>query len=132
MSEYPTMDVMKTNISSAAPPPPVSQGSAASSVRSIFSGSIVTRTVDQLLLDLTRAIQVAQPHRQLTEVGEDGTPKIPSLVAVFLIAQVGALVSQPRLVNLSRVHREDLRSLGGVARLLHQALNSIPIDSMAS
>jgi len=93
---------------------------------------VTTRTVDQLQSDLTDLLRAAQPNRQLTDIADDGSPKIPSLVAVFLINQVGGSVSRPKLVDLSRVRREDLRSLGGVARLVHRTLHPVPAGPLAS
>jgi len=90
------------------------------------------KTVEQLQEDLTRVLRAAQPNRQLSELAADGSPKIPSLVAVFLLSQVGKAVGRPRLVNLSQVRREDMRSLGGVARLVHRTLHPVPAGSLAS
>jgi hypothetical protein len=134
VSEYPTLDVVKTDITSVAPPPPPSVAvtpTAVPTTATILSG-VVTRTVDQLQSDLTRLLRTAQPNRQLTDMADDGSAKIPSLVAVFLINQVGASVSRPKLVDLSRVRREDLRSLGGVARLVHRTLHPVPAGPLAS
>lgn len=131
VSEYPTLDVVKTDITSVAPPPPVAAPPAAPANAAILA-SVTTRTVDQLQSDLTRLLGAAQPNRQLTDVADDGSPKIPSLVAVFLVNQVGASVFRPKLVDLSRVRREDLRSLGGVARLVHRTLHPVPAGPLAS
>lgn len=134
MSEYPTLDVVKTDITSAAPPPPPSVAvtpTAAPSAATILS-AVATRSVDQLQSDLTQLLRAAQPDRQLTEMADDGSAKIPSLVAVFLINQVGVSVGRPKLVDLSRVRREDLRSLGGVARLVHRTLHPVPAGPLAS
>lgn len=132
VSEYPTLDVVKTDIPSVAPPPPP----ASSRVLTLGSAAILAgvsgRTVDQLQGDLTRVLRSAQPNRQLVDLADDGSPKIPSLVAVFLLSQVGAAVGRPRLVNLSRVRREDMRSLGGVARLVHRTLHPVPAGPLAS
>jgi hypothetical protein len=49
------------------------------------------------------------------------------LIAVWLLSQVGKAIGTKRPVNLSKVKdRNDLRSVGGVARLLHQALHPAP------
>jgi hypothetical protein len=132
VSEYPTLDVVKTDITSVAPPPPVAAPAAAVPTNAAILASVTTRTVDQLQSDLTRLLRGAQPNRQLTDVADDGSPKIPSLVAVFLVNQVGASVDRPKLVDLSRVRREDLRSLGGVARLVHRTLHPVPAGPVAS
>jgi hypothetical protein len=131
-SGYPTLDVVKTDIPSAAAPPPARFPTAAASSAALLLRGVAARTVNQLQGDLTRVLQAAQPTRQLSELADDGSPKIPSLVAVFLLSQVGAAVGRPKLVNLSRVRREDLRSLGGVARLVHRTLHSVPAGPLAS
>jgi hypothetical protein len=133
VSEYPTLDVVKTDIASVAPPPPPAAvtPTVAPTAATILS-AIATRGVDQLQSDLTRLLRVAQPNRQLAEMADDGSAKIPSLVAVFLINQVGASVGRPKLVDLSRVRREDLRSMGGVARLVHRTLHPVPAGPLAS
>jgi hypothetical protein len=134
MSEYPTLDVVKTDITSVAPPPPapVAVTPTAIPTTATILSAVAARTVDQLQSDLTRLLRAAQPNRQLTDMADDGSAKIPSLVAVFLINQVGASVSRPKLVDLSRVRREDLRSLGGVARLVHRTLHPVPAGPLAS
>lgn len=68
----------------------------------------------------------------LSERADDGSPRVPSLVSVWLISQVGNAVGRPKLVNLSKVRREDLRSLGGVARVVHCALHPVSSESKAS
>lgn len=93
---------------------------------------MATSPVDQIEADLTRLLRAAQPNRQLAEMADDGSPKIPSLVAVFLINQVGVSVGRPKLVNLSRVNKVDLRSMGGVARLVHRTLHPVPAGPLAS
>jgi hypothetical protein len=132
VSEYPTLDVVKTDITSVAPPPPPAAPLPAVQTHAAILASVTTRTVDQLQSDLTGLLRAAQPNRQLADVADDGSPKIPSLVAVFLINQVGGSVSRPKLVDLSRVRREDLRSLGGVARLVHRTLHPVPAGPLAS
>ncbi len=126
---------MKTDIPSAVPPPPPVSGAGAGGV--VLSAALIlkeaaAKTAEQLQEDLTRVLRVAQPNRRLSELAADGSPKIPSLVAVFLLSQVGKAVGRPRLVNLSRVRREDMRSLGGVARLVYQTLHPVSAGSLAS
>jgi hypothetical protein len=93
---------------------------------------VAGRTAGQLQEDLTRILRVLQPKRDLSELAPDGTPKIPSLIGVFLLSQVGAAVGRPKLVNLSRVRREDMRSMGGIARLAYQALHPVVAGPVAS
>lgn len=122
---------MKTDIPSAAPPPPAASSLVALVPVAILSG-VAGRSVEQLQGDLARVLQAAQPNRQLVERADDGSPKVPSLIAVFLLSQVGAAVGRPKLVNLSRVRREDMRSIGGVARLVHRTLHPVPAGPLAS
>lgn len=60
-----------------------------------------------------------------TELAADGTVAIKSLVAVCLLGSVGAAVGKPSLIDLRRVNPEELRSVGGVARLLRAALDRV-------
>lgn len=83
---------------------------------------VAGRTEAQLVADLMNALRTGQPTRRLVDVAGDGSPKIPSLVAVWLISQVGVVVGRPKLVDVGKVRREDLRSVRGVARLVHAAL----------
>ena len=54
----------------------------------------------------------------------DGTSGVASLIAVWLINEVGKAIGVDKPVKLSAVtNRDDLRSVGGVARLLHRALH---------
>ena len=64
--------------------------------------------------------------------GDDGTPAISSMIAVWVLTQVGKAVGTNRSpVKLSKVENpEDLRSIGGVARLLHAAFH--PASAVAS
>jgi hypothetical protein len=56
----------------------------------------------------------------------DGSARIPSMIAVWLLSQVSRALGVRRVVNLSKVRREDLRSLRGVAGLLHATLHPTP------
>ena len=85
--------------------------------------SVAQRSVGELRQDLSSLLRSAQPNRSLSEMAKDGTPSIPSLVAVWLISQVAAAAQKPKLVNLSKVRPEELRSLGGLAALLHRSLH---------
>ena len=91
-----------------------------------------TRSVTELEGDLIDLLRAAQPTCALTEVAADGSPRVPSLVSVWLLSQVGNAVGRPKLVNLSRVRREELRSIGGLARLVHRTLHPVPAEVKAS
>ena len=60
------------------------------------------------------------------ELHGNGTPRIPSLVAVWLIGRVSEAYSPGQtLVNLSKVPDvQVLRSVGGVARLLIRSIRA--------
>ena len=67
------------------PPPPVAVTPTAIPTTPTILSAVAMGTVDQLQSDLTRLLRAAQPNRQLTDMADDGSAKIPSLVAVFLI-----------------------------------------------
>lgn len=129
MSEYPTLDVVKSDIRmpGTIAPPRRSQPPARDPLQHVR-----TVSVGQLERDLRDLLHQAQPTRSLAELANDGSPRVPSLVAVWLISQVAKAVGRPKLVNLSRVRREELRSIGGVARLVHRTLHSVPSGVKAS
>jgi hypothetical protein len=125
MSDYPTLDVVKSDIPAKgviAPP----RRKAPSSAPATPLADLRTRSADELERDLTELLRAAGPTCVLTEVAADGSPKVASLVAVWLLSQVGIAVGRPKLVNLSKVSREELRSIRGVARLVHRTLHPIP------
>ena len=94
--------------------------------------AVRTRSATELERDLTDLLLLAQPNRTFTELASDGSPRVPSLVSVWLISQVGNAVGRPKLVNLSKVRREELRSIGGVAQLVHRTLHPVPSQVRAS
>ena len=128
MSEYPTLDVVKNDIPA--------KGAIAPPKRRVASvaplAAVATRSVAELEQDLTGVLRLAQPTRGLSELAADGSPRVPSLVSVWLISQVGNAVGRPKLINLSKVRREELRSIGGVARLVHRTLHPVPSEVKAS
>ena len=103
-----------------------------SALRATPFATIQACSVDELESHLTALLQASQPASLSSEIAGDGTPRVASLVAVWLISQAGVAVGRPKLVNLSRVRREELRSLGGVARLLHRTLHPVPVDARAA
>lgn len=131
-SEYLTLNVVKTDTPSMAPPPPHPVAPGVVRSAALILGQAAARTVEQLQEDLTRVLGAAQPKRLLSELAADGSPKIPSLVAVFLLSQVAKAVGRPKLVDLSRVRREDMRSMGGVARLVYRTMHPVSAGSLAS
>src|SRR5438445_5979605 len=112
MSDYPTINVVKSDIiaiGAIAPP----RREAPSSMPATLLADVRTRSADELERDLTGLLRAARPTCVLTELAMDGSPKVASLVAVWLLSQVGKLVGRPKLVNLSKVRREELRSMRG-------------------
>src|SRR4051812_26568571 len=130
MSEYPTLDVVKNDIApKGAIAPPRRRGPSAPAAP---LAAVRSRSVAELEQDLTDLLSGAQPTRTLSELAADGSPRVPSLVSMWLISQVGNAVGRPKLVNLSKVRREELRSIGGVARLVYRILHSVPSEVKAS
>lgn len=126
MSEYPTLNVVKSDIPpNGAIAPPKRKGPA-SSGPAVPLADVRSRSAAELEHDLTELLRATRPTCVTTEAAADGTPKVASLVSVWLLSQVGNAVGTPKLVNLSKVRREELRSIGGVARLVHRTLHPVP------
>ena len=78
------------------------------------------------LLELWAAM-TNRPAQELAagDVHPDGTARISSQVAVWLIGRVSAAYGRRKLINLSRVKDlESLRSLGGLTGLLGSVINA--------
>jgi hypothetical protein len=132
MSEYPTIDVVRSDIASrGAIAPPRRKGTVPGPSTAPLA-AVRTRSAAELERDLVDLLRSAQPTCALTDLAADGTPRIPSLVSVWLLSQVGNAVGRPKFVNLSRVRREELRSIGGVAHLVHRTLHPVPAGVKAS
>jgi hypothetical protein len=84
--------------------------------------------VDGLAAELTTILSRLKnrtPDELLADgIAPDGSTAIKSLIAVCLIGTVGKAFGRPRLVNLGRVPRDDLRSVRGVARLIRATLDT--------
>lgn len=83
------------------------------------------------LADEILARIAAAEQRSLAEVAAeprhaDGTVKIDSMTAVSALASIGVTVGKNKLVDLSAVDPEDLRSIAGLARLARRALDTLP------
>lgn len=104
--------------------PPARKGSASGSPVTPLA-DVGTSSAAELERDLAELLRAAQPSCVTTELAADGSPKVASLVSVWLLSQVGNAVGRPKLVNLSKVRREELRSIGGVARLVHRTLHPV-------
>lgn len=115
------MAVVKGNIDSGAPPPP-----AAPSEPSATPDEIHEMSLDALQAYLEDLLPEAMPGRGLEDRAADGSPCVPSLVAVLLISRVSHAAGKPKLVNLANVkNKDDLRSVRGVAKLLHGGLDEL-------
>lgn len=127
MSEYPTLDVVKSDIKTKGTiaPPRRAEGHGAVPASPLTDPG--SRTVSELERDLVQLLRQARPTCELTERSDDGSPRVASLVSVWLLSQVGQAVGRPKFVNLSKVRREELRSIGGVARLVHRTLHPVPV-----
>ena len=130
MSEYPTLDVMKSDV----PRRPRRLQTACRACLESRAPVLLQRRarwVEQLGCDLEQALRSGRAALALAP-SSDGTPGIPSLIAVWLISQVGKAVGLQKPVNLSKVtNKEDLRSVGGVARLLHVAFHPVSQGAVA-
>jgi len=115
-------DVMDSDVQIPGVIAPPRAASPLATVRSQLA-QVAVRSEEQMVADLINALRTGQPMRRLVDVAGDGSPKIPSLVAVWLLSQVGAVVGRPKIVDVGKVRREDLRSVRGVARLVHAALH---------
>lgn len=88
------------------------------------------RTVAELEADLEDTIRRGKAAIALNP-GADGTPTIPSMIAVWVLTQVGkAIGTNKSPVRFPVANPEDLRSIRGVARLLHEVLH--PASVVAS
>jgi hypothetical protein len=146
MSEYATLWVMRSDVGASAPrlgstffPSP---GRISAAERSAPVGSLAQRTIaipglSRAALQLldTAALQdtLQELYAQLRgpapaggELHPNGTLRIPSLVAVWLMGRVSqAYKPGSKLVKLSRaLDPEMLRSIGGVADLLIRAIRA--------
>lgn len=119
---------MKSNIDSRALPPPPELPAVETT-----AAEILEMDPDALEGHLGGLLGRSGLSQQPAQVGEGGSPQIPSLVSVWLISQVSHTVGQQKLINLSKVeNKQDLRSVKGVARLLHGALSALDSAREAS
>lgn len=122
------IDVMESDIPSGALPPPLPNRST----RELGAPELCAMARTELQSHLESLLRVGAPNCSLDEPAGDGSPRVPSLVSVWLISQVGQIVGTPRLVKLSAVQREDLCSLAGVARVARGALDSLAAAASTS
>jgi hypothetical protein len=118
--------VVKSDIPAMGAIAPPKRRGARSAGPAVPLADVRSRSAAELERDLTELLRGARPTCVTTEVAADGSPKVASLVSVWLLSQVGSAVGKPKFVNLSKVRREELRSIGGVARLAHRTLHPVP------
>ena len=118
------MCVVESDIESGAPAPPAVLSEGRTPM--VGAGEILTMGPDRLRAHLEVLLSQGLSSRHFDELAEDGSCRIPSLVAVWLISRIGGEVGKPQLVDLSRVDRkEDINSTAGVARLLGPVLEEL-------
>ena len=131
MSDYPTLEVMKSDLPSNVLPPRRKDAAPERQPGIRPLAYARDRTVAELEADLEDTIRRGKAAIPLTPAA-DGTPGISSLIAVWVLTEVGKeLGTNKSPVKLSTVQNpEALRSIGGVARLLHDVLH--PAAAIAS
>lgn len=123
---------MKSDVPSSAPAPPSPEPSAPPRPAVNPLAGARSRSVDELERDFEQVLRIGQATLELTPAA-DGTPGIPSLIAVWLLNEVGKAIGVEKPVNLSTVtDRQELLSVGGVARLLYRTLHPVSRGAVAS
>ncbi len=87
------------------------------------------------LQDVTLGMLACLKRRPMSDVAAgpayaDGTLAIKSMIAVWILSTVGKTFGR-RLVRLSDVDRDSLRSLGGVSRLIKETTVALPVSGAA-
>jgi hypothetical protein len=126
VSEYLTIDVMRTDVAVPAPPSTPRPSASAPSFHSL--------TPTQVEVELVRILRDAQRLPQGSRLArhENGSVRIPSMLGVWLLSQVGRAVGHPRLVNLRTIDGKQLRSSRGVAGVVCAALRALPAAPLAA
>ena len=89
-------------------------------------------SLDEVRARLERMLQEAgAPTSSLQEMAGDGSLAVDSMVATWLISQVGDLVGETKLVKLAKVPDGGLRSTAGLARVVWDALKSAPRSTVS-
>jgi len=109
---------VKSNIDLAVPSPAVEQPTV-----QITASQLVAMTVSELEGHLQEWLDWSGFNRLPQQVSADRSPQVSSLIAVWLISQIGDAVGQKKLINLSKIeNKESLRSIAGISKLLHRAI----------
>ena len=125
---FANIHVVRSDINPGALAPPPSKRPT----REVPADELFAMSRGELQVHLEALLRDGARSRSLDEAAPDGSPRIHSMVSVWLISQVGKVVGKPKLVNLSGVPKDDLRSLAGVARVAHGALDSLARSLVAS
>lgn len=96
-------------------------GAAAIQLDPVTIAAMTEVEVRRQVLEMLACLQ----RRPMAEVADgaaytDGTPAIGSMTAVWVLSTIGKAFGR-RLVRLSDVDRDSLRSIGGLARLIKEA-----------
>jgi hypothetical protein len=78
--------------------------------------------LERHIADLLDNLRRREGATDALELHEDGSTRVASMVAVYLLAEVASTVGRARLVTLSTVARELLESVHGLARLVGQSI----------
>ena len=118
---FANMTVVKSDIDSGAPPLP-----SAPFKPSATPDEIHEMSLDALQAYLEDLLPKAMPGRGSEDRAADGSPCVPSLVAVCLISMVEHAAGKRKLVSLANVqNKDDLKSVRGVVKLLHGGLDEL-------
>ena len=89
-------------------------------------------SLHEVRVRLERMLQEARaPTCSLQEMAGDGSLAVDSMVATWLISQVGELVGETKLVKLAKVPDGSLRSTAGLAQVVWDALRSAPRNTVS-
>jgi hypothetical protein len=74
--------------------------------------------LERYVADLLDALRHRERADDPLELHEDGSTRVASMVAVYLLTEVASNIGRARLVSLSSVRRELLESVHGLATLI--------------
>lgn len=92
-------------------------------------GRLLSMNEHDLRAFLTRFLADIRPDLPGGPTGADGTCAVSSQIAVSLLGVIGGIVGKEPLANLRSLSTEqkaELRTVGGVARIMRRALQGVP------